>query len=1084
MQKTNISVFLLILTLLFVFPPDFRAQEISPPKQLDKEYRSILRLIGQQRYDEAIQALEQIIYRDSSFYRAYLKLAEVHTYNHSLPKAQSFFANIIRANPENSYAHHALGLVYRKLLKYGEAYNHILKALQLNPEYEAAYPDFVSVNGKLEWAEKTFRELVDARPDIAAGHYGLAYLYSLQLRYEEQYDAAKKALALRPELAAARLLIADYYYSTGRYAETLEECNAQLTVAKERGDVEYRLEFLKLKAFATNRLGDSIGAIRLLNEMLRVTQEIGDKDKESDSFNSLTRIYWYSTNYRLAMASAKRALAIEQALGDKRGQASNLNYLGISHAELGDYSRALEYYEHAGRIYSEIGKTASAAICTGNIASLYIKLGDETKALSHFEQSLEALQGLGSGWEKPKATYYGEMGVAYERLGNFNEALNRYDQALQILRPLKTEGHQVSRFLAKIGNVHRMLGDTEQAMQYYQQALNTNMRIFDKSSRATNLLHIGRFYYGIDEYEKAEALYHEALDIGAETESVAVAWQAKAGLAGISRKRGDLLSSLQYYRRAIEDLESIRGKLRLEEEKAEFIKDRIRVYVGIVDLLAQLHLLDNQRGYDSEAFLYAERAKARALIDVVQQGKVFSNLEEIPADFRQAHLAAEKELEGKHTELSNLLTKPDKDSKAIASLKHQIEMLQHQKSSLLDDIREKYPQYYQLANPEIFTAETVQQKILKPSQALIEYFVGEEKIFVWMMTSDHFRFHTIDIGRDELQERLARISPLFQKGKKQLFTKIDHRWANVSGMHLRELWQTLMLEPFGDLLTPGLELIVVPDDILFYFPFEILVTDRTSDEMHFLIEKHPIAYSPSASLLDPGLRKQNRPTQDLLAFGNPDFGRPQSQGIISWVSSLLRAGSVLRSNRFEQLPYAELEVNSIADNFSEAAIFTGEKATEAKLKNIAGDYRFIHLATHNLTDSRQPMYSKIILAQTESQQEDGFLQTYEVYNMRLNADLVVLSGCNTGLGKLSRGEGLIGMTRAFFYAGASSLVVSLWPVNDKSTSELMKYFYQNMKDGMSEHRALQKAKMKLIRSNDWKRDPFYWGAFVLLGGEN
>ena len=159
----------------------------------------------------------------------------------------------------------------------------------------------------------------------------------------------------------------------------------------------------------------------------------------------------------------------------------------------------------------------------------------------------------------------------------------------------------------------------------------------------------------------------------------------------------------------------------------------------------------------------------------------------------------------------------------------------------------------------------------------------------------------------------------------------------------------------------------------------------------------------------------------------------------------------------------------------------GKEATEEKFKEQAADFRLIHLATHNLTDDQQPMYSKIILAQTGKDREDGYLQTYEVFNLSLNADMVVLSGCSSGLGRLHRGEGLIGMTRAFLYAGVPSLVVSMWPVNDESTAQLMANFYGNLKAGWSKSRALQKAKVALLQSQDWKRDPFYWGPFVLIG---
>jgi CHAT domain-containing protein len=181
------------------------------------------------------------------------------------------------------------------------------------------------------------------------------------------------------------------------------------------------------------------------------------------------------------------------------------------------------------------------------------------------------------------------------------------------------------------------------------------------------------------------------------------------------------------------------------------------------------------------------------------------------------------------------------------------------------------------------------------------------------------------------------------------------------------------------------------------------------------------------------------------------------------------------------LAYAEKEVKYIARSFKGAEVYTGNKATEKRFKERAYDFRWIHLATHYLVDDAQPMYSKIMLAQSEADEEDGMLQTYEIYNLQLNADMVVLSGCNTGLGKMIRGEGLLGIARAFQYAGASSLLVSLWPVEDETTAYLMQSFYRNLKNGGPKNEALQKAKIELIHSNDAKNNPFYWGPFVLMG---
>jgi len=268
---------------------------------------------------------------------------------------------------------------------------------------------------------------------------------------------------------------------------------------------------------------------------------------------------------------------------------------------------------------------------------------------------------------------------------------------------------------------------------------------------------------------------------------------------------------------------------------------------------------------------------------------------------------------------------------------------------------------------------------------------------------------------------------------------------------------------------------------LHYFPFDILVTTDRQGAVRYLIEDHPILYTSSASLLRREKNERKPAVKNLLAFGNPSFQNEQNQGVADWVHALIPFKSLLRLEQFVSLPFSESEVKAIAKNFPEAAVFLHADATEEMFKKKSPAYQYIHLATHNIADDQQPMYSKIVFAQPERDEEDGFLQTYEVFNLKLHADLVVLSGCSTGLGTLRRGEGLIGMSRAFLYAGAKNLLVSLWPVNDESTAELMEVFYANLTRGMSMVKALQQAKIKLIRSENWRRNPFYWGTFVLIG---
>jgi len=286
------------------------------------------------------------------------------------------------------------------------------------------------------------------------------------------------------------------------------------------------------------------------------------------------------------------------------------------------------------------------------------------------------------------------------------------------------------------------------------------------------------------------------------------------------------------------------------------------------------------------------------------------------------------------------------------------------------------------------------------------------------------------------------------------------------------------------------ELIIVPDDILFYLPFEMLVFDTTGVESpydfenaKFLLEKFDVSYVSSASLLDPGLQTLRKPDKGILAMGNPDFGpqpdEPEQGELLASKEPITGSRVIVES--LLPLPNSETEVKAIGGVLRglNNNILTGNRATEENFKSNAADYRILHLATHFLTNDTQPLYSKIALAQNGDGEEDGFLQTYEVFNMNLNADLVVLSACNTALGKLRKGEGVIGISRAFLFAGVPSMVVSLWNVDDKATAIIMRDFYKYMKAGFNKKHALRRAKVDYLKASG--AGPYYWAPFILIG---
>ena len=400
----------------------------------------------------------------------------------------------------------------------------------------------------------------------------------------------------------------------------------------------------------------------------------------------------------------------------------------------------------------------------------------------------------------------------------------------------------------------------------------------------------------------------------------------------------------------------------------------------------------------------------------------------------------------------------------------------------------------------------------------------DEKTLAFLVRPDTLISISLDLGETEVR---AAVYTLLQdiravgNGKIRNFAEIRYNLKTAQRLYHK------LIAPLEDYIPDSSSLVIIPDGILHYLPFEALVTSireepskpserswykrwfswlwnestplfRDYIRAQFLIEKYAISYAPSASVLDPNIlhaKDRQKPSENLAIFASPAFGGASQDYFASLfssaVSSMLSLVLMGPDNQwqFQPLPLTGRYARELTRKVKPSRLFIQREATEKIFKLEAGNHRFIHIATHAVTEERMPMYSCIVFAQNDDPDEDGLLHAYEIFDIPLNADLVTLTGCRTGLGKLSRGEGLIGLTRAFMYAGAPSVVVSLWAV-EESSGLLMNYFYENIKQGMGKAEALRQAKLRMIKSygelpDDGKEvsyaHPFLWAPFVLVG---
>jgi len=847
-------------------------------------------------------------------------------------------------------------------------------------------------------------------------------------------------------------------------------------------------------------LGKPEQALSYYHRALELDRAIKNEREEGNVLNSIGNIYMdFYANYEKSRKYFEQALKIKTEYKENYHVCYILGNIGISYKNQGDYAKGLEYFFNALKIAKEIGNVKGMANQISEIAASYVDIGMYSESIPYFQQALDTLRRIGV--KKGEVETLMNLGETYKGLREYRKASDYYHIALDIAKKLDLQSEE-AYILGNMADIEVTLKNYQQALELYTQSIEISRQINKKRQEGTIQTKLGKFFSQKKEYDKALNNYREGLRIASEIKSPEGIWKAQCGIGNVLDSLNRREEAFNAYKQAIETIETMRAKLKAKSYKESFMEQKLQVYEAIINLLLKM-------GKDKEAHQYLERSKARSFLDILSTSRI-NITEGISPERLERKNQLERELNTVQQELLNEYSKSENEQneKQIASLEDMLKKARQQYNELLQEIELNHPRYAPLTGvTEPLTLKQIQQKVIQPGTFLIEYLVGEDHSIVWVIGKNSFVHEKLDLKRKDLEKRVTDLLQPFRDVKEGKIKNL----GNV-GFDLKlsqQLYEQIFL-PIEKHLQKDNHLIIVPDGILHYLPFEALVTEIEKKEFdrnvifsryenaHYLVEKYAISYSPSASVLDPKLFDSNKKSKKegrLIAFGNPDFGRAretiklvkdEKEEALSNYYALVSRSS--RGGIFDQLPKAEEEVRAIAEILIPSQLYVGKDAKEENFKEKSGDFANIHLATHCIVEENQPMYSRIVFAQDDDSIEDGFLHTYEVFNLKLNSDLVTLGACETGLGKLSRGEGLIGLTRAFMYAGAPSVVVSLWSV-DESTAELMTYFYQNLKDGMMKAEALRQAKLKMLSSRGKFTtekefsfaQPYLWAPFVLVG---
>ena len=779
---------------------------------------------------------------------------------------------------------------------------------------------------------------------------------------------------------------------------------------------------------------------------------------------------------RAALGKLEAARQLYHAAGDKGTEAVTLLGMGRINDLLGEKQQALDYYNQALPLSRAVGDRRREAITLNNIGNVYDSLGEKQQALDYYNQALPLRRAVGD--RGGEATTLNNIGLVYDSLGEKQQALDYYNQALPLRRAVGDRGGEATT-LNNIGLVYDSLGEKQQALDYYNQALPLRRAVGDRGGEATTLNNIGLVYDSLGEKQQALDYYNQALPLRRAVGDRGGEANTLFNFAYLKRNQGNLSEALTDIETAITIVEDLRTKIGSQELRQSFFATVQDYYQFYIDLLMQLHQQNPQKGYDALAFHASERSRARSLVEL---------LTEAGANIRQG--VDPKLLEQEQNLLQQLntveyqryqLTQGQYTETQIDELKAKSQALSNQLNQLQTQIRLTSPRYAALKYPQPLNLPEVQQ-LLDEDTLLLQYSLGEERSYLWAVTKNSITSYVLP-KQSEIEE-IA-----------QPWREMNESTSVESGLPLSEI----LLKPVASQLG-NKRLLIVGDGVLQYIPFAALPI--LSQPNTPLLVEHEIVTAPSTSTIAIQREKlQNRPTvaKTVAVLADPVFSlndsrvtrnapqqNPQTLNNLALTRAARNLGIGEGAKTYGRLEYTRTEAEKIIalvpENQRLQALDFQASLEQAKNPNLS-EYQIVHFATHGLLDSVNPELSGVVLSlfNQQGQAEDGFLRIQDIFNLNLPAELVVLSACQTGLGKDTKGEGLVGMTRGFMYAGARRVIVSLWSVNDASTSELMTKFYQKMLQGEENPiHALRQTQLEMWKSEEWQ-SPYYWGAFTVQG---
>ena len=1017
------------------------------------------------RLDAAIKEFDEAIRLDPHNAFAYLYLGE------ALGKSRRYQEEIAaeqqanRLNPKSAEAYYLMGTAYGASNRLSEAASAYAKATELKPDYFDAYAGLASADVQLQrWQDS--RKALQASEHLNgstnfAAYSNLAISYQRFGLWQRAVASAAEAVKLKPDCSDCYWLLGYGYQNLGRDDEARKAYEQALVVrpsyaaalvglsqlAETSGDLEAAQKYLNgashsLGNFTTN------GQLQIQMEG-EIFTERGDIERDLGNYAEAFGLYMKGIeNYR--------------SIADHKEADTTLTKIAEVYRQIGDNRDSASWYEYALQEAKEAGNIDGEITALLRLSVLAWSTGDQAASYKYIRESQALTQGLSKDTTSSMLVLGESGGMVGELLAEYGEPV----QAISFLQARIASLRNIAQgeaTLREIALSSVFLADAQIRAEQYSQALESLER-----ARAI-----------AEKYKSPEVMF------------------VYGRIGNVFEKQGDLKDAHLYYRRAGEVFERFGAAQQLPQLQLSSRELAWGIYEDLTRVTLELYSKTPTVELLNQAFAYHEEGRARALLNLLNNAGVRARKGVAPnlveqEDRLRADISAlqnafsdERVSEFRNTSLQEAM---DEQAAALGRL--------HAKMAALNS------KYESIASPQMSNLADV-QALLGSDSVLLEYDLGPEFSGVAVVTNHEIRVYRLpsqDVITKSLNEFLPTLwVPLFGQDEIEKHVRLA-----------KNLYQEL-LGSAGDLLRSKHHIVIVPDADLYYLPFETLIAPDKKPErpggslasQPYLGKAYSFSYAPSSSVLVAVERNalKNRVSRlanqsPLLAFGDPSLGPspPASQLALSTRGAYKEMGVT-----FIPLPYSREEIRRVAAVFGikpgSSSINLGDQATKKRLEQLdLTQYRFLHFATHAVVGDEVKWINQpalILSPERNGESDDGLLKMSDIFNLRLNADLVVLSACETARGKMSRGEGIVGLTSAFLFAGSDSVVASLWNVNDESTSRFMQFFYQGLHSGLSKAEALRVARNELmntrITSPETQEEedlssPYFWAPFILVGG--